>query len=33
MVFEVLILLAEVRTEIRTFKYNASIPIIEVAKE
>lgn len=33
MVFEVLILLAEVSTENRTFKYKASTPTTEVAKE
>jgi len=33
MVLEVLILLAEVRTEIRTFKYKASTPTTEVTKE
>jgi hypothetical protein len=33
MVFEVLILVAEVRTEIRTFKYNVSTPTTEGAKE
>jgi hypothetical protein len=33
MVFEVLILLAEVTAEIRTFKYKGSTPTTEVAKE
>jgi len=33
MVFEVLMFLAEVSTEIRTFKYKASTPTTEVAKE